>query len=379
MKATRGLEVEDSTAHPERRSHPRYEVDASITIAVVNHGSNLSGRLFEISLDGCGVRIDRNYPLPSPVRVEVIFKINGIAFRIGGTLQWTDNEHCAGIHFATMAPRRLEALVELLDELQAEQAAKAAKEEAEHAAAEQLLAEQLQAAAQLLAAAAHLPGPEPAEAPVIEQLQVQNVAAPPRLAAPMNGRLPLLPAQSAAPLARPAPKPAPRVEFSHHPRIELVRAPKAETKPAPEPKPQNARPARVVGRERRAQARHSVDTHAVIYLIDVAARIPGRILDLSISGCRIRADERFPVGIYRRVETEFKVDGLPFRLAGVVQSLHDKFNVGIRFLDMSPRKRDQLTQLMEEIEEMRRNPPANPELVEAIPIVGPGTADRATE
>jgi hypothetical protein len=51
------------------------------------------------------------------------------------------------------------------------------------------------------------------------------------------------------------------------------------------------------------------------------------------------------------VETEFKVDGLPFRLAGVVQSVHDRFTVGIRFLDMSARKRDQLVHLIEEIAE----------------------------
>ena len=78
----------------------------------------------------------------------------------------------------------------------------------------------------------------------------------------------------------------------------------------------------------------------------------GRIVDVSLGGCRIRTDERFPVGIYRRVETEFTFDGLPFRLGGVVQSLHDKFTVGIRFLDMSERKRSQLMELIEEIDEM---------------------------
>ena len=102
--------------------------------------------------------------------------------------------------------------------------------------------------------------------------------------------------------------------------------------------------------ERRSQPRYAVDTHATLFFIDVRARIAGRILDLSMTGCRIRSEGRFPVGIYRRVEIEFKVDGLPFRLAGVVQSLHDRFTVGIRFLDVSPRKRDQLAQLMEEIE-----------------------------
>jgi hypothetical protein len=107
-------------------------------------------------------------------------------------------------------------------------------------------------------------------------------------------------------------------------------------------------------RERRQQARHSVDTSATIYFIDVAARAKGRILDVSMGGCRIRTDERFPVGIYRRVETEFRIDGLPFRLGGVVQSLHDKFTVGIRFLNLSERKSEQLGQLMEEIDEMRQ-------------------------
>ena len=44
------------------------------------------------------------------------------------------------------------------------------------------------------------------------------------------------------------------------------------------------------------------------------------------------------------------MDGLPFRLGGVTQAIYDPFNVGIRFLDVSERKREQLTQLIGEIE-----------------------------
>ena len=77
--------------------------------------------------------------------------------------------------------------------------------------------------------------------------------------------------------------------------------------------------------ERRFQPRYAVDEDATLHFIDVGAHISGRILDLSMSGCRIRTNPRFPVGIYRRVETEFKADGLPFRLGGVIQSIHDKF------------------------------------------------------
>ena len=95
--------------------------------------------------------------------------------------------------------------------------------------------------------------------------------------------------------------------------------------------------------------RYAVLTGAVIHLIDLAVEVRGQICDLSLGGCRIRAERRFPVGIYRRVEIEFRLEGLPFRLGGVTQAIYDPFNVGIRFIDMSDRKREQLSQLIEEI------------------------------
>jgi hypothetical protein len=105
------------------------------------------------------------------------------------------------------------------------------------------------------------------------------------------------------------------------------------------------------GHERRAHPRIEVDTSAVIDLIRIGSALHGRVLDLSLGGCRIRTDERFPVGIYTRVETEFRLEGLPFRLGGVVQAIHDRHTIGIRFLDMSSRKREQVSQLIQEIRE----------------------------
>lgn len=106
-------------------------------------------------------------------------------------------------------------------------------------------------------------------------------------------------------------------------------------------------------RERRAQARHEVDTSATILLVRAGSTLPGRIVDLSLTGCRIQTDERFPVGIYTRVETEFRLEGLPFRLGGVIQAIHDRNTVGIRFLDLSERKRRQVLDLIAEIDELR--------------------------
>jgi hypothetical protein len=108
-----------------------------------------------------------------------------------------------------------------------------------------------------------------------------------------------------------------------------------------------------------------------------------------VGGCRIRTDERFPVGIYTRVETEFRLEGLPFRLGGVIQAVHDRDRrlVGIRFLDMSIRKREQLEQLIEEIEELQsggilakpgdsgelRIEGSGPELTAQAPVVSQAT------
>jgi hypothetical protein len=94
-----------------------------------------------------------------------------------------------------------------------------------------------------------------------------------------------------------------------------------------------------------------VDSNAVIRLINLAADVPGRIVNISLGGCQIRTIRCFPVGIFRRVEVEFCIDGAPFRFAGVTQAIYDSFNVGIRFLDLSERKRGQLLQLIEEIRE----------------------------
>lgn len=104
-------------------------------------------------------------------------------------------------------------------------------------------------------------------------------------------------------------------------------------------------------RERRQHARHKIDTTAMLYMVEVGARMSGRLLNLSLGGCLIRTDERFPTGVFRRIEIEFCMQGIPFRIAGVTQNVHDRRNVGIRFVDMSDRKREQLIRLMREIEE----------------------------
>jgi c-di-GMP-binding flagellar brake protein YcgR len=124
--------------------------------------------------------------------------------------------------------------------------------------------------------------------------------------------------------------------------------------PAPAPPSSPVPPAAPLKKiQLRTQVRYQVDETAAITLIRSGSVLRGRILDLSQSGCRICTPQPFPVGIYTRVEAEFQLHGLPFRLAGVTQAHYDPNNVGIRFLDVSSRKRQQIDQLIQEIGEQR--------------------------
>ena len=124
--------------------------------------------------------------------------------------------------------------------------------------------------------------------------------------------------------------------------------------------------------DRRTGRRHPVDTSAIIHLIKVGSRMRGQILDLSLGGCRIHTNDRFPVGIYTRVETEFRLHGQAALLGGVVQAVHDRNQVGIRFLDVSQRKREQLVELIEELGEA-----SSPREASGDRINGAGHADAA--
>lgn len=130
-------------------------------------------------------------------------------------------------------------------------------------------------------------------------------------------------------------------------------------------------------RERRIGRREPVDTSAVIHLIKIGSKMRGQILDLSLGGCRIRTNDRFPVGIYTRVETEFRLHGQAVLLAGVIQAVHDRHQVGVRFLDVSERKRDQLVSLIEELGEASGQSDAATEAASTRPINGAGPADVA--
>jgi c-di-GMP-binding flagellar brake protein YcgR len=258
----------------DRRAQPRFGVDQDALMLLVSHGLALESHILDLSLTGCRVRTREPYTAGTRMRVEVTFKVNGMAFRFLGAIQWIAGEHLVGVRFVEVIARRSEQLAEVIGELASAAAARAAKEAEERAAME---------------SAAEPPGEEFAQRDVEKQAE--------------------------------DPFPLPRVAPAKH--------------------------------DRRSQERREVDTTASIFLIKMGVTLRGHILDLSMGGCRIRAEEKLLVGLYTRVETEFRLEGLPFRLGGVIQAVHDPHSVGIRFLDVSLRRREQVEQLIAEMDEMR--------------------------
>jgi hypothetical protein len=289
--------------HLDRRSDLRYSVDEDSVVLFVGHGVPQEARLVDLSQEGCRLRTTE--PVVARVRlpVEVFFNVDGISFRFRGVLQWTDGHRLIGVRFVNIIPQRMVELANIVCGME--------KTAAVRAEAVNLLVAEYEATKRT--------GREAMER-----------------AADRNPQL-MAEAQIEVPMAARAVAPA----FM-----------------AQDAQPESQAPA---GRERRQQSRHEVSTSATILLVNAGSKLQGHILDLSITGCRIRTDERFPMGIYTRVETEFRLEGLPLRLGGVIQSIYDRNTVGIRFLDLSDGQRERVLGLIGEIENSQTELPTTPE------------------
>ncbi|HUH62855.1 MAG TPA: PilZ domain-containing protein [Terracidiphilus sp.] len=318
----------------ERRQEPRLRVDEPASLLVVIQGLLWPCRIVEISLAGCRMLLPEPFVYGRPVHVEVAFKLRGVAFRLAGVTKWSDGKGHVGIRFTDVTSRRMDELIEVLCETAAENAAKAVRR-----AAERWVTEESPGAPHRLV-----------DDPEASAATVQGSASPREISVP--------PQAPPAHTALTAPTAAAKSVFSPAEGLPLAEVRPQAQLPSRNPRPitdgnQGEAPvARPTGRERRSEVRLKVETSAIILLVNVGSRLRGRILNLSLGGCRIRTEERFPVGIYTRVETEFRLDGLPFRLGGVVQAIQERNCVGIRFLDMSERKRQQVEQLIGELADL---------------------------
>jgi len=70
--------------------------------------------VLDLSLKGCRMRTKDRFSAGTDVRVEVTFRVNGIAFRFFGLTQWTNQWNVVGIQFIEVPQRRLRDLAEVV-------------------------------------------------------------------------------------------------------------------------------------------------------------------------------------------------------------------------------------------------------------------------
>ena len=296
--------TEELPQRAERRSYPRFAVDCPATVTTIAGAGVLHGQLTDLSQGGCRMATAERVAVGLLTRVEVRFSLRGMAFQIAGVTVGTRSAKSFAVRFLEMSARRAEALAELMAEIESDPEGPAR------------------------------PAQAPLEAPAAS---LQAMGAP-------LAQLPTVPEAAVPEAADPAEPESIALEpIALEPAAPKVALPEVELRAE---RPRTAKVA-----ERRVHDRHAVDTRVNLTLVRGAITMQGSILNLSQGGCRLRTDERFNVGIYTRVEAEFYLHGLPFRLAGVSQAILDKNTIGVRFLDMSERKRAQLTELILEIEE----------------------------
>lgn len=109
----------------ERRVEPRFTVDEQATVLVVGHGMLFEGRVLNLGLHGCRINAPEHLPGGGRVRVEVTFLVNGIPFRMGGAIRWSDDGDM-GIQFVRVSAARHEEWTRVIEELKIQAAKDAA-------------------------------------------------------------------------------------------------------------------------------------------------------------------------------------------------------------------------------------------------------------
>lgn len=251
--------------------------------------------------------------------VEIVLPMLGMIVRICGVTQWADQNHLVGVRFIHPSARMKNDLAGLLIGLVDKAAAELVKETV--------------AASPVARSNGLVFSTCIAATPRRSEVQSPASEAPATLEKDKDGRE----EQEWRALREPPAGALPPEAPAH----------------VPEP-PAHAREARPLGPERRVQNAGNDNWNAVLEFLADGARLRGVLVDLSLVACIFRTPSPFSGGMDDRVEVEFQMRGLHFRLAGVTKGVYDKHTVGIGFLEMSQRRREELIQVLDELIELNK-------------------------
>jgi hypothetical protein len=254
-------------------------------------GSMIPCQFIDISLSGCRIRLESPFTAGALAPVHIVLLIFGLVLRMDGVTQWSRG--CdVGIRFSHPSFRSKNQLAGLLICLSDNDAKQTVQEVFSQAALDPVSSPILSAPAS---------SPRPASAPT-DQAKLRPSSAPPD----PNRTHPRT--ETAAPHEPLGPLVATDDEWPT-----LIRFP----------------------RER---------THT-----------QGVITGLNQQGCAVRTAQSFPGTMNSPVEISFHIRGLPFQLRGSVAQTGGQYAAQIRFLELSLRKREELQQVLDELQEAAAN------------------------
>lgn len=109
------------------------------------------------------------------------------------------------------------------------------------------------------------------------------------------------------------------------------------------------------GRERRRSPRLECSGNANVRMLNLdtedSIQFQGKILNLSLVGCCIETEEPTALRVNDQLEVYFQLNGFPLLLMGIAKSIHSPQKIGIEFLEVSPRKQDQLKYILNDLKE----------------------------
>ena len=103
----------------------------------------------------------------------------------------------------------------------------------------------------------------------------------------------------------------------------------------------------------RASPRHRVHEKARIVVLNSPTTAVCSVLDISLGGCRLFAEQPFPARKRIPVEVTFKICGFPLRFSGIIKWTDFEGTMGIEFVDVSPRRREALALVVEDLKGAR--------------------------
>ncbi len=101
--------------------------------------------------------------------------------------------------------------------------------------------------------------------------------------------------------------------------------------------------------ERRVYPRHTVDEPTAIVTLNRGVGFRCRVLDLSMTGCRLHTSLRFPGSAWDNVEVSFSLRGMSLRFNGIIQWIDGMQMIGVRFMDLTPGRRKELAEVLTEV------------------------------